>query len=91
MCEDDGAAYVHVSRTAEQSCSVGSQKWLADVDGTVTADVQVYSGRLKSISPTGTLQAAGVAVDIRQSMMFPTFVDVHTHIGNSHTMQWRMW
>lgn len=75
------------STRPERSCRTGSQDWVADVDGVITADVQVQSGRLQSILPSGSSETAGICVDMQHSMMFPTFVDIHTHIDKSHTCE----
>lgn len=65
----------------------GLPVWSADVDGLVTADVKILLGKIDSINPTGTSEASRICIDMQCSMMFPTFVDLHTHIDKGHTCE----
>ncbi|KAK9842487.1 hypothetical protein WJX81_002358 [Elliptochloris bilobata] len=51
--------------------------------------VEVKDGRINSIDPAGKAAHRDTTpiVDLRGSMVFPTFVDLHTHIDKSHTCE----
>lgn len=87
----DGPADESSSETDLKSCSGlngvgGGAQWDADVDGLVMADISVQAGRLARIRPSGkpaaaTATASEISLDVGRSMLLPTFVDLHTHIG----------
>ena len=52
-------------------------------------DIEVEGGCIKAIRPTSTASKAAVpsggpTCNLRGSMVLPTFVDLHTHIGACH-------
>jgi cytosine deaminase len=52
-------------------------------DGDVVAlDIRVAHGRIAELAPAGTL--AGEAVDLDFGMVWPCFVDLHTHLDKGH-------
>lgn len=59
-----------------------------DCDGLVQLDIHVEGCRINRIQATGVgppNASDGPFVDVRRGMVFPTFVDIHTHIDKSHT------
>lgn len=55
----------------------------ADTDGLCVVDIAVAKGRLCAVRAAGGPPPVGACVDLRRAMVFPCFVDVHTHIGAS--------
>ena len=54
----------------------------ADADGLVLADIVIEAGRIAAISVAGT--GAGRAIDLDRGMVFPCFVEAHTHLDKGH-------
>lgn len=67
------------------TCLEGWQTGVAEqcLDSTVRVDLEVRDGRISAIDAAGKAphRDSTPAVDLRGSMAFPTFVDLHTHIG----------
>jgi cytosine deaminase len=57
--------------------------WLANatLSTQARADIRIEAGRIAALLPPGT--ATG-GVDLKGGMVFPCFVDVHTHLDKSH-------
>lgn len=56
-----------------------------DADGLSAVDIAVADGRIAAIAPRGALPALdGPAVDLEGGMIWPGFVDMHTHIDKGH-------
>jgi cytosine/creatinine deaminase len=49
---------------------------------TVALDIVVEQGRIARLAPAGTV--AGEAVDLDRGMVWPCFVDLHTHLDKGH-------
>src|SRR5258708_3540077 len=54
-----------------------------DSDGLVDIDLEIRGGRIASIAPAGAFASAG-AVDLDFGMVWPGFVDLHTHLDKAH-------
>ena len=54
-----------------------------DRDGLALADIAIGNGRIESIVASAAAPAAG-AIDLGGRMIFPAFVDCHTHIDKGH-------
>jgi cytosine deaminase len=54
-----------------------------DRDGLALVDIAVANGHMESIAPAASSPAAG-AIDLAGRMIFPAFVDCHTHIDKGH-------
>jgi len=54
-----------------------------DLDGLVAADIVVKDGRVERLSPAGT-ETGLPSLDLSRGMVWPTFVDMHTHIDKGH-------
>lgn len=46
----------------------------------VAADLQIQDGRIVAIATVGTADPATAAVDLANGLVFPCFVDLHTHL-----------
>lgn len=55
-----------------------------DVDGLVRLDLVISDGRIEAILPAGSNDAREASVDLDASMVWPCFVDLHTHIDKGH-------
>ncbi|WP_440408647.1 cytosine deaminase [Neorhizobium petrolearium] len=53
-------------------------------EGLISADLIVSQGRIEKILPAGTAPADLVKADLRSSMVWPCFVDMHTHLDKGH-------
>ena len=71
-----------IAANATDSSSGGSKAWQACVDGLVAVDLSVDGDRIAAIRPAGAARAGSDAyLDVRESIVMPAFVDLHTHIG----------
>ena len=50
----------------------------------VAADVQIQAGQVAAIAPVGTAPSEGPSADLAQGLIFPCFVDLHTHLDKGH-------
>jgi cytosine deaminase len=50
----------------------------------VALDLQIDQGRIAQICPAGEAPA-GPGVDLQQGLVFPGFVDIHTHLDKAHS------
>jgi cytosine deaminase len=49
-------------------------------------DIKVRSGEIAEIVPAGSQSIVGVPIhDLKQGIVFPCFVDLHTHLDKGHT------
>lgn len=56
-----------------------------DADGLSAVDIRVEAGRIAAIAPRGGLRASdGPRIDLKGGMIWPGFVDMHTHIDKGH-------
>lgn len=55
-----------------------------DADGLVSVDIAVADGRIDGFLPAGSADGGETSVDLDASMVWPCFVDVHTHIDKGH-------
>lgn len=55
----------------------------ATQDGHLDVDIAIASGRIADIVPAGTIDVAR-GPDLRRSVVWPTFADVHTHLDKGH-------
>ena len=54
-----------------------------DAEGLCTADLGIADGRIAVIAPAGAL-TEGPRIDLDGGMVWPAFVDMHTHIDKGH-------
>lgn len=53
-------------------------------EGLVSADLVIAGGKIEAILPEGTADATLPGTELGASMVWPTFVDMHTHIDKGH-------
>jgi cytosine/creatinine deaminase len=53
-------------------------------EGLISADLIISDGRIERILPAATAPADLVKVDMRCGMVWPCFVDMHTHLDKGH-------
>ena len=72
-----------LSRARIPSVLTGSVPLPPDRDGLALVDLSVANGRVESLAPsTGSTEPG--AIDLAGRMIFPAFVDCHTHIDKGH-------
>jgi cytosine deaminase len=60
----------------------------ADDEGVVRVDLLVENGTLARIAPPGGAHEGGsVLVDLGGRQVWPTLIDIHTHLDKSHTVE----
>ncbi|MCL6707315.1 cytosine deaminase [Pseudomonas sp. R2.Fl] len=53
-------------------------------EGLIGADIVIADGRIEALLPVGTAPAGLPAADLDQGMVWPCFVDMHTHLDKGH-------
>lgn len=53
-------------------------------EGLVSADLVIADGKIESILPPGTTPTALPSLDLRDGMVWPCLVDMHTHLDKGH-------
>jgi cytosine deaminase len=51
----------------------------------VAAEVEVHQGQIRAIAAPGTAPVGAAMVDVGQGLIFPCFVDLHTHLDKGQT------
>jgi len=59
--------------------------WRVDADGLTLIDIKITDGIITKISESGDTLPIG-AVDLNHGQVWPTFVDVHTHLDKGHIL-----
>ena len=62
-----------------------------DADGFALIDLSVADGLIAGLVAAGGPPGAGAAAGMRRSVLFPAFVDLHTHIGACGARARRAW
>ena len=58
-------------------------------EGLVTADLVIGDGKVESVLSPGTAPAALPSLDMRDGMVWPCLVDMHTHLDKGHIWERR--
>lgn len=53
-------------------------------DGLVSADVVIAGSKIEAVLPVGSAPSDMPQADLRDGMIFPCFVDMHTHLDKGH-------
>ncbi|WP_421423628.1 cytosine deaminase [Agrobacterium rosae] len=53
-------------------------------DGLVSADIVIANGMIEAVLPAGSTPSDMPQADLRDGMIFPCFVDMHTHLDKGH-------
>jgi cytosine/creatinine deaminase len=66
-----------------QACLIdGAVPGTPDFEGLVRLDIEIRDGRIARLAPRGTAPAG--AVDLKGGLVWPGFVDIHTHLDKGH-------
>jgi cytosine deaminase len=66
------------------ACLVDGVSLAADADGLAVVDITIAGGRIDAIAPAGIRPPAAAAIDLDRGMVWPGFVDCHTHLDKGH-------
>ena len=58
----------------------------ADGEDCLALDITIDGGRIAALSPAGTATNPGALVDLAGQQVWPTFVDMHTHLDKGHVI-----
>ncbi|MGE5148032.1 MAG: cytosine deaminase [Candidatus Eiseniibacteriota bacterium] len=78
----DGDIRLRRARVA-QSLIDGAPPGPADSEGLVGVDIEIKGGRIAGLAPAGKMPAQG-AIDLDNGQVWPSFVDLHTHLDKGH-------
>ncbi len=81
------AGSVTLSRATIPVCLGNGTSLVEDADGLALADIEIVDGRIADVRPAGAMQVAGPVIDLDRSMVWPSFVDCHTHLDKGHILQ----
>ena len=70
--------------TLPASLAVGAETLPSAGEGLVRADILVGAGRIEAIVPPGAGDSALPAIGLDRGMVWPCFVDAHTHLDKGH-------
>ena len=62
--------------------SLAAAPWCEEL---VAADIEIRDGHIRAIAPPGSAPIDGPTLDLDQGLVFPCFVDIHTHLDKGHT------
>ena len=66
-----------------QACLIdGELPGTPDFEGLVRLDIEIRDGRVARLAPRGSAPAG--AVDLKGGLVWPAFIDVHTHLDKGH-------
>lgn len=51
----------------------------------VAADVEIRAGKIEAIAPVGSAPASADTLNVSRGLIFPCFVDIHTHLDKGQT------
>lgn len=66
------------------ACLVEGVSLEADADGLARIDLSIADGRIEAIGKAGTDSAHGPVLALDRGMVWPCFVDMHTHLDKGH-------
>jgi cytosine/creatinine deaminase len=75
---------VTLVRAIVPACLVEGVPLAADAEGLAAADIEMAAGRITAIRPSGATAATGPSIDLDRGMVWPGFVDCHTHLDKGH-------
>ena len=78
------AGGVTLLRATVPVCLVEGTDLVGNADGLAVADIEIIDGRISAIRPTGVTTVVGPSIDLDRSMVWPGFVDCHTHLDKGH-------
>lgn len=73
-----------VQNATDSTNGMTADEWQTCIDGVVTVDIEVSGAHIAAIRPArAAVKGDPAYLDVRESMVLPAFVDLHTHIGGS--------
>jgi cytosine deaminase len=76
---------VYLGRASVPMALLETGSWRGDADGLAVVDLEITEGIVTQISESREVLPAG-AVDLDRGQVWPTFVDVHTHLDKGHIL-----
>lgn len=79
------AETLFLARATVPTALVDGVDLVPDADGLALVDILISDGVVTHIAPSGAAVPQGMAVaDLDRGLVFPTFVELHTHIDKGH-------
>jgi cytosine/creatinine deaminase len=75
---------VTLLRATVPMCLVEGVTLAVDADGLALADIEIAGGKIAGVRPSGATAATGPTIDLDRGMVWPGFVDCHTHLDKGH-------
>ncbi len=82
--KDLPAGRVTLRRATVPVCLVEGVTLIGDAEGLAQVDIVIAGGKIAAIDPAGANATGGTAVDLDRGMVWPGFVDCHTHLDKGH-------
>lgn len=77
-----------ISNARVPACFLDAPRVQADADGLARVDVRIGAGTIESVAAHGGAHPPGAAVvDLSGRQLWPTLVDLHTHLDKAHTIE----
>ena len=77
---------VTLRRATVPVCLVDGGAIAGDANGLALVDIEIADGKTEAVTPAGATASVGPAIDLR-GMVWPGFVDCHTHLDKGHIWQ----
>ncbi len=78
------AGGVTLLRATVPVCLLASVDLPGTVDGLASADIEIADGKISAVRPAGVKSPSGPAIDLDSGIVWPGFVDCHTHLDKGH-------
>ena len=79
----DAVSYRLANATVPE-CLIDGNDLQSDSEGLVLVDIDIGDGHIAAITSAGQTPAEGAQTDLKSSMVWPCFVDCHTHLDKGH-------
>ncbi|MBI4784813.1 MAG: cytosine deaminase [Oscillatoriophycideae cyanobacterium NC_groundwater_1537_Pr4_S-0.65um_50_18] len=76
-------AHIPVALLSQPDATIAAQQTF---EGLSCVDIEIREGTIAQIVPANSLpEMLGETIDLRKGLVFPCFVDMHTHLDKGHT------
>ncbi|MEQ1612305.1 MAG: cytosine deaminase [Hyphomicrobiaceae bacterium] len=75
---------VTLQRATVPVCLVDGDALAGDAEGLVLVDIEIAEGRIAAITAAGTKPTTAPSIDLDRGMVWPGFVECHTHLDKGH-------